>query len=75
MKPTKNRNEKKTDTTVTVEGLGRCKVEKGRCVIVTEQETRLDLSGCGKTFEQAVAALRRNYALGGITKKGATNAR
>ena len=45
MRPTKN-NEKK-DNLVTVDGLGRCKVEKGRCVIVTEQETRLDLSGCG----------------------------
>ena len=74
MRPTKN-NEKK-DNLVTVDGLGRCKVEKGRCVIVTEQETRLDLSGCGKTFEQAVAALRRNYALGGTTqKKGNPNAR
>jgi len=72
MKP---KNEKK-DNTVTVEGLGRCKVDIGRCWIVTEQETRLDLSGCGKSFEQAVAALRRNYALGGIPpKKGGTNAR
>ena len=75
MRPT---NEKK-DTTIMVEGIGRCRPEFGRCWIVTELETKLDLSGHGATQEAAIAALRRNYALGGFgeqaTKKGARNAR
>lgn len=57
------RTEKKNNL-MEVEPLGKVKVEKGRCVIVTMEDGHL--SGCGKTVGEAVEALRRNVAIGAV---------
>ena len=57
------RNEKKTNL-LEVEPLGKVRVEKGRCFIVTMEDGHL--SGCGRTLELAIAALRSNVAIGAV---------
>jgi len=57
------RTEKKKNL-VGVESLGTVQVETGRCTIVTMEDGHL--SGCGRSFEEAVAALRRNVAVGAV---------
>lgn len=59
------RNEKTSKAEfLEVEPLGKCKVEHGRCYIVTMADGHL--SGCGSTLERAVEALRRNAALSAV---------
>ena len=72
MNNTKMRIEKKNNLRE-VDGVGRVRVETGRCTIVTMEDGHL--SGSGKDFDMALAALRRNIALGGVKPKGGRDAR